>query len=267
MIWQFGELGYGFSINYPCANPCTTGTNRTAQKPIRWDYLNEARRRSLFDVTRSLIALKRFEPAFSPEGTTVSLNVGGTAMKRISLQHSTRNVVILGNFGVVSGSMNPGFSATGLWYEFFTGQAILVSNVSDPITLNRGEYRIYSNQPWMSPADYLQMLNSTSCLNPPGTDQCGNILSVKPEITQKASMEIWPNPGSGHFTLRIPYFVDGNAKVEVMDLSGRCIKRDAESIGGIIDLPLENLGLKPGVYAIRVEIAGKSYLAKAILQP
>jgi glycosidase len=267
MIWQFGELGYGFSINHPCINPCTDGTNRTGQKPIRWDYLNDNRRKSLFDVTRALIALKRFEPAFSPEGTTVSLTVGNTAMKRIGLSHSSRNVVVLGNFGVIQSSINPNFQNTGTWYEFFSGQSIQVSNVSDPITLNRGEYRIYSNQPWMSPADYLQMLNTVSCSNPPDTDPCGNALSVMPEIGNPAQMEIWPNPGSGRFTLRLPYFSDGNAEVEVVDVAGKRCILDAESLGGIIDLNLGSRQFSPGVYAIRIRLAGKSYLARVILQP
>jgi glycosidase len=267
MIWQFGELGYGYSINYPCTNPCTDGTNRTGQKPIRWDYLNDARRRSLFDVTRALIALKRFEPAFSPEGTTVSLNVGNTALKRIALSNPARNVVVLGNFGVIQSSINPNFQNTGTWYEFFTGQSIQVNNTTDPIALERGEYRIYSNQPWMSPADYLQMLNTVTCINPPGTDACGNVLSVKPEIGKTSGMEVWPNPGSGNFTLRLPYFIDGKARIEVTDLSGRSRSMEAESLGGIIGLNLDDLGLLPGVYAVRVQISGKSYLARVILQP
>ena len=267
MIWQFGELGYGFSINHPCVNPCTDGTNRTGQKPIRWDYLNDARRKSLFDVTRALIALKRFEPAFSPEGTTVSLNVGNTAMKRIALSHSSRNVVVLGNFGVLQNTINPNFQNTGTWYEFFTGQSIQVNNVTDPITLNRGEYRIYSNQPWMSPADYLQMFNSVTCINSPGTDPCGIALAVRPETGNPAGMEVWPNPGSGRFTLRLPYFTDGMARIEIFDISGKRRMLEAESFGGIIDLDLKNQGLTPGVYAIRAGLAGKSYLARVILQP
>jgi len=267
MIWQFGELGYGYSINYPCTNPCTNGANRTGQKPIRWDYLNEARRRSLYDHTRALIALKRFEPAFSPEGTTVSLSVGNLAMKRIVLTNANRNVVVLGNFGVTQGTMSPNFQNTGTWYEFFTGQSIQVNNATDPLTLERGEYRIYSNQPWMSPADYIQMLSNVSCTNPPNTDACGNVLSVPSKTTDIAGIEIWPNPGKDRFVLRLPYFVDGKTQITISDVSGRTRKLEANAIGGIVDLDVAQEGLSAGMYAIRVQLAGKLYLAKLIIQP
>ncbi len=266
MIWQFGELGYGYSINYPCTNPCTNGANRTGQKPVRWDYLNDPRRRSLFDHTRALIALKRFEPVFGPEGTTVSLTVGNTALKRIGLSHPSRNVVVLGNFGVIAASINPGFQNTGTWYEFFTGQSIQVSNPTELINLNRGEYRIYSNQPWMSPADYLQMLNTVSCSNPPNTDACGNVLSVPGQIEKTAGIEVWPNPGSGNFTLRLPYFTEGKTRLSLVDVSGRSRNLEAFAYGGILELDLRKEGLAPGVYALRAELAGKIYLAKLIIE-
>ncbi|HEY7751243.1 MAG TPA: alpha-amylase family glycosyl hydrolase, partial [Ignavibacteriaceae bacterium] len=37
MIWQFGELGYDYSINYPCM----TEACRLDPKPIRWDYFDD----------------------------------------------------------------------------------------------------------------------------------------------------------------------------------------------------------------------------------
>jgi glycosidase len=268
MLWQFGEFGYGYSINFPCVNPCTTGTNRTAQKPIRWDYQNEARRKSLFDLTRALIALKRFEPVFSPENNTINMTLGNSAMKRIGLSHPSRSVVILGNFGVTGGSIVPNFQSTGMWYEFFTGAAISISNTAEPINLARGEYRMYSNQPWMSPASYLQMLNTVTCSNPPNTDPCGNPLTfIAPEISKTVAMEIFPNPAAGRFTLQMPYFHDGKASIELVDVSGKIHRTEADSFGGIVDLDLQSSGLKPGVYAIRVQISGKSYLARVILQP
>ena len=40
MIWQFGELGYDYSINH-CANGTINNNCRLDAKPIRWDYLAE----------------------------------------------------------------------------------------------------------------------------------------------------------------------------------------------------------------------------------
>jgi hypothetical protein len=54
MLWQFGELGYDYSINR-----CTDGTIknecRLSNKPIRWDYLNDPRRKSVYNTYSSLI--------------------------------------------------------------------------------------------------------------------------------------------------------------------------------------------------------------------
>jgi hypothetical protein len=183
------------------------------------------------------------------------------------LTNANRNVVVLGNFGVTQGTMSPNFQNTGTWYEFFTGQSIQVNNTTDPLILERGEYRIYSNQPWMSPADYIQMLASVSCTNPPNTDACGNVLSVPSKTTDIAGIEIWPNPGKDRFVLRLPYFVDGKTQITISDVSGRTRKLEANAIGGIVDLDVAQEGLSAGMYAIRVQLAGKLYLAKLIIQP
>ena len=37
MIWQFGELGYDYSIN-TCTNGTVNNNCRLDEKPIRWDY-------------------------------------------------------------------------------------------------------------------------------------------------------------------------------------------------------------------------------------
>ncbi len=50
MIWQFGEYGYDVTIEQ---------NGRTGQKPIRWQYLNDWRRKYLFNVYAALIDLKK----------------------------------------------------------------------------------------------------------------------------------------------------------------------------------------------------------------
>jgi hypothetical protein len=118
----------------------------------------------------------------------------------------------------------------------------------------------------MSPADYLQMLNTVSCSNPPNTDACGNVLSVPGQIEKTAGIEVWPNPGSGNFTLRLPYFTEGKTRLSLVDVSGRSRNLEAFAYGGILELDLRNEGLAPGVYALRAELAGKIYLAKLIIE-
>ena len=71
MIWQFGEIGYHYPINF-CYNP-STGEGyhggegcRTGRMPIPWDMFNDPRRQTLFDVFSTLIHLRTTHPAFEP---------------------------------------------------------------------------------------------------------------------------------------------------------------------------------------------------------
>jgi hypothetical protein len=61
--------------------------------------------------------------------------------------------------------------------------------------------------------------------------------------------------------------VDGKAKLCLTDLTGRSRQMTATSYGGIIRFDLRNEGLSAGIYALRAELAGKSYFAKLIIQP
>lgn len=133
MIWQFGELGYDYSIDY---------NGRLGNKPIRWDYFREIPRLSLYKTMQALIDLKKHHDAFRT--TNYSLNVAMTG-KKIHLNHETMNVTIIGNFGVELLSVTPNFQHTGEWYNYFLGDTIVVANTQSSIVLAPGEFRIYTD--------------------------------------------------------------------------------------------------------------------------
>jgi hypothetical protein len=145
MIWQFGELGYDFSINYPCmTNDC-----RTDPKPIRWDYYDDGNRRNLYKVFKALTDLKDYD-TFKTKNYNYRLDTQG---KRLTLLDSSMNVNIIGNFGVQPINMNPVFPDTGWWYDYFSGDSIFVSNVNGLISLQPGEFHIYSSVKLPTPED------------------------------------------------------------------------------------------------------------------
>ena len=139
MIWQFGERGYDYSINWPKY----TEESRLAQKPPRWDYMQNRKRDDLYNQVAELIKLKKENPVF--ESTDFTLTLAG-AMKKIRLRNDTISMVVLGNFDVINGTIIPDFYQTGTWYEFFTGDTLNITNITAPIALKAGEYRIYSNR-------------------------------------------------------------------------------------------------------------------------
>jgi 1,4-alpha-glucan branching enzyme len=144
MVWQFGELGYDYSIDYD---------GRLGEKPIRWDYRNEKRRELLFKTVSSLLKLRTKNDVFTSPETNVELWLNDSnGKKRIRLFHSSMNVSIVGNFGLESQEINPSFVHPGIWYEFFSGDTLVISGGEQPTTLRPGEMRIYTDQ-WVEPPE------------------------------------------------------------------------------------------------------------------
>ncbi len=143
MIWQFGELGYDFSINH-CPDGSIDPDCRTSNKPVRWDYYFEKERRRLYKVYAALNKLKTENEAFS--SVNYNYDVGGFG-KRLIVEHSSMDVVVIANFDNEPLSFIPGFTKTGVWYDYFTGGSIVENNLSNPFTLEPGELRIYTTEP------------------------------------------------------------------------------------------------------------------------
>ncbi len=192
MIWQFGEQGYDISIDF---------NGRTGEKPVKWDYYSEVNRNHLFNVYRALIDLKKNEPAFSEGTFSMQLN---SYLKRINITHATMSVAVLGNFDVTSGSISPNFAFPGKWYEFYTGDSITVSDVNAQLSLNAGEYRLYTSRKLETP-----IFNTVPVAVP-------SILSTQ------TGNSVYPNPSRNSFTIK----VEGrSAQVEIYNSVGQMVQK------------------------------------------
>jgi hypothetical protein len=134
MIWMFGELGYDISINNPC---------RVCNKPILWNYYQVPERRRLYDVTAAIFSLRKSHPATFRDGQFTYSFAGAT--KRMVFNSSGMDAMAIGNFAVSAQTIIPAFTATGVWYDYFSGDSITVSNVNAGILLKAGEYRLYTS--------------------------------------------------------------------------------------------------------------------------
>lgn len=145
MIWQFGELGYDFSINH-CQNGTVNNNCRTDPKPIRWDYLQDLNRKKLHDVFASLLTL-RSEPLYINAflSNNVERSLGG-AFKWMKVSGNQGKVVVVGNFDVVSQTGTVTFPGSGTWYDRITGATITATGSAQNITLQPGEYHVYLSQ-------------------------------------------------------------------------------------------------------------------------
>ena len=134
MIWQFGEMGYDISINF--------NNDRIGNKPILWNYLSQQNRKRLVDVYTALNHLKTSYPVFTTSNFTFS---SLPTFKVLKLNDSLMNVLIAGNFDLSTQNKTPGFNHTGWWYEYFSGDSLLVNQTTDSLKLKAGEYRIYTD--------------------------------------------------------------------------------------------------------------------------
>lgn len=144
MIWQFGELGYDFPINY-CPNGTINENCRTDPKPIRWDYYQDERRKKLFDVYMNLIHLRK-QPEFFNAFTSNNpeLDFSG-AFKWLRLNTPTAKLVVIGNFDVVNQTGSVTFPSSGIWYDYLNGTTFTATGGSQAFTLKPGEFRVFTN--------------------------------------------------------------------------------------------------------------------------
>ena len=245
MIWQFGEVGYDFSI-FTCENGTVQPGNdgcKLSPKPIRWNYYNDPDRRRLFDVTRALIHLKKTYAVFST--TNFDLNVAQGARKTIHLFHPEMNVAVQGNFNVTDMQILNPFPHTGWWYEYFTGDSLQVSNTADPLSFVPGEYRLYT---------------SVKLPPPPG----GFVTSSTEIVRHTYGLTVMPNPspqGMGQAAFATERGAE--VRIDVLDLLGRPVsvmhKGRMPAGEHFFNLPQ---ALPPGAYMIRLQVDNQIEMQK-----
>jgi glycosidase len=236
MIWQFGEMGYDYSIDY---------NGRTGEKPVRWDYLDDFRRKYLADFYGALIKLRIEEDVFETENFNLFVN---GAMKKITLAHSSMNVVILGNFDVKPGTILPGFSHTGTWYEYFTGQPLAVTDQAENMTLQAGEYRMYTDVQLPTPLI--------------GT-------GINDHYDRgEGSLKVYPNP-SRDFNIEITMAGNSYLGLDLFDLSGRRLGNiyNGQLPAGTFNFNFSGseYNLNKGMYFLRSITGGNSEVVKILV--
>ena len=246
MFWQFGELGYDYSIN-TCSDGTTISTNcKTDAKPIRWDYKTNENRLHLYKVVSALNYLKTNESVFSTSSYDVDLTGYG---KRIHL-NGTNNAVIVGNYQVTGINMVPGFQHTGTWYDYFTGTSFQVTDLNATFAYTPGEYHIYT--------DY-QL---------PVPDLNTSVEEVMSFFGSKFSY--WPNPTQSEMNIAFESAYNGKVNLVVRDITGRIVSSKQEvAISGINQFSwnLTDENLAPGSYIISVENEYTRESAPFIWQP
>ncbi len=249
MIWMFGELGYDYSIN-TCSNGSVdaSGGCRLDLKPIRWDYYNDPARKHLYGVWSALIHLKETQPVFQTANFTMKVG-SGSLLKSIQLSDTSMDVDIIGNFDVVSGSIDPAFQKTGTWYDYFSGDSINVTSVDANITLQPGEYHIYTTKRLTAP-DFILGTQEHSI---------GNDLS---------RFQLYPNPASSGIQLKLNMETATNGMISLYDLTGRMIRTfyKGRFNQGVNTLNFNVSGIGQGLYFVVVNTENNRQVKKLMIQ-
>jgi 1,4-alpha-glucan branching enzyme len=145
MIWQFGELGYDVSIDY---------NGRVGQKPLHWEYYENADKKKLWTTFSHLIKLKTSYDLF--QSTDFTIQEATPYIKQITLRNSPytasptltqdMNAVVVGNYDVSSKTVTMNFPHTGNWFHYFSGgDTLKVDETSISATFAPGEFRLYTD--------------------------------------------------------------------------------------------------------------------------
>ncbi|WP_312207519.1 alpha-amylase family glycosyl hydrolase [Epilithonimonas hominis] len=201
MIWQFGELGYEFSINR-CENGTISNDCRTSPKPVAFTlgYDTDANRKAVYDTWAKILAIRLSSQVFDTKTFTVE---SGNLLPRIFVWNdalpstSLKNVVVVANFTTTAQTVTPSFPYSGTWYNLMNNTSMSASP-STTVVLQPGEFRIFGNQTALA------------------TDE------TKIDAN-KTSLQIVQNPATDGL-LKIRYNKAKNGQINIYDLNGKLVK-------------------------------------------
>ncbi len=233
MLWQFQELGYDKSIN-TCSNGSINENCRLDNKPLVWgsgslNYYTDTERQDLFDTYAAINSLVNSNKPVFKKGNASWKSSGAT--RTINIQHTAMDVTIVGNFSISTASVQPGFSKSGTWFDYFSGEAITITDPTATFPLTPGEFHIY-----------------TTVKQP--TPKAGLVTEIKNEPSD--SFTIYPNPTSEKVYVSLGDKFYGYVQVSFNDMLGREI--DKKSIlykGQAVELDVTKFD--KGFYLVKIQ--------------
>lgn len=128
MIWQFGEIGYDYSIDY---------NDRTGEKPVvTAQYLLDPDRKALYGTYSSLLQFRRENPRFFDADAAFEWTPSAK-IKTITCSVDGKTFHVVGNFDTATQTAT---LPSGSWKDWFTGETI-----TGTVDLKQGEFRLLVN--------------------------------------------------------------------------------------------------------------------------
>lgn len=242
MIWQFGELGYEFSINR-CENGTISDDCRTSPKPIAFElgYDKNTNRKQVYDTWAKILQLRLSNEVFN----TKTFNIeSGDLVPRVYIWNDNlpittlKNVVIIANFDVVGKQTKPYFPFTGTWKNLIDDSNYTVTATDQNLWLEPGEFRIFGN--------------------------ASSTLATQENGAKKANLQILQNPLINN-TLKIKYDQAKNATINIYNMEGKLISNTkAKSNKGEESINLPQL--TSGTYFIQLQSENGTAVSKFLVK-
>jgi 1,4-alpha-glucan branching enzyme len=248
MLWQFGELGYNYSINTCQDGTIDVNNCRLSPKPIRWDFLNDPRRKSVYNTYSSLINLRMhpwYKEAFMSGTIDKSL---ASAVKWIKVSSGdTSHLLVVGNFDVTPQTATVTFPTAGTWYDYLNNTTIATTGAAQNISLQPGQFYVFVNR-------NVNNLTATPVANVPWNDQ----LATK----------LYPNPASSDFTIEINLPQSSNVNVDLYNTLGQYVTNLYHGfvVRGTHQLPLKRKAVLNGNYYARITTKSATKTIQVTLQ-
>jgi len=254
MFWEFGEMGYDYSINR-CTDGSINNNCRLDPKPIQWDYLQQVQRLRLHDIYASLLKLRAhgwYKDVFIANNTTINRNMS-SGFKWLLVRSATDSsmMAVIGNFDVTSQTGSFTFPSAGRGYDYLRGVTFSATGGVQNITLQPGEYHIYLNR------------NLVNAVTTPVTN-------INP-TNKNFRIVVYPNPiGTNPSTIEVEVPANGKAEIDLWNTMGQKIATVYSGLltRGVHTLPLVqgNKRLSAGNYLLRLQQNTKTETEQFILQ-
>lgn len=229
MLWQFNEIGYPYNIDL---------NGRLGRKPLAWPLLRDQRRLNVFQAVADLNEARKVYACFSTMSATLQT---ADLVKTIVLKDPSCDLLYVGNFDVVSKTVNLPFTKKGTWFDYTGKRQYNVYLDNNSTTLQPGEYRLYTTQPVYGLVT--------------GVDE------QTPLVDQQLS--VWPQPASDEVSFTLPSVA---GTLRIIDALGRTIDM-VESTE--FDTPRQTINtsrLSSGVYIATFTSATQQHITSFVIQ-
>ncbi|MGB4415685.1 MAG: alpha-amylase family glycosyl hydrolase [Paludibacter sp.] len=188
MMWEFGEMGYDYSLLYSSISSSLATGQEGYAKPPRWDYLNVPERQVLYNIYKTILNFRNQYAQVISDGTYTG-NVDGWPIRTITINHPDLNFVLMGNFGDTPVLQ---IVPSGTWYDLFTD-----NTGASMFYLQPGEFKLYTNK---------KVTLSLTDIKTPSTNH---------------ELIIYPNPAVDMIYIGLP----ATEQAEIFSLDGRLIRK------------------------------------------